>query len=289
MSLVWDRGPFEGGSLLVMLALADWANDEGECWPSVPTIGQKARMSDRSIRYILKQLEADGWLKKDMQRGRTHSNTYSLNLQKLHALPSPKKVQKVQVKKDKPKPAICDIKPASDCIKPAIAIAAKPLEPSREPLEENTSRKGAGVDRNSEGLGAKEYIGGLLAFRQHDLDVKKLPAEQGEAAAAKFMFENGWAFEQVKDCYTFLKKQKWRATPVNLITVKQSIADWIKGNLKAEGNGHARSHDDSGESTNLKRHRENYVRFGQPGAHPPVIPDSDGIPGSVPVRPPDRR
>src|SRR5689334_12023137 len=133
MSLIWERGPFEGGALLVMLALADWANDEGECWPAVPTIAEKARMGERNARYVLKKLEGDGWLGRLEGRGRRHSNTYFLNLQKLQALPPRKKGQKVQGSATAEKGQTALLKPAIEERKPARAVAPEPsMEPSTE-------------------------------------------------------------------------------------------------------------------------------------------------------------
>jgi hypothetical protein len=61
MTAVWDRATeYAKGELLVLLALADWANDAGECWPSVPKIAQKSRLTERQTYKVLKQLQADG-------------------------------------------------------------------------------------------------------------------------------------------------------------------------------------------------------------------------------------
>lgn len=79
MSKVWDHGPSERGELLVMLALADFSNDDGECWPSVAAIGKKARMDERSARRILRKLEAAGWLSVDVGGGRHGCSKYTIN------------------------------------------------------------------------------------------------------------------------------------------------------------------------------------------------------------------
>ena len=57
MALVWERAPYEGGTLLVLLALADWANEEGVTWPSMAQLAGKSRMQVRNVRYILRKLE----------------------------------------------------------------------------------------------------------------------------------------------------------------------------------------------------------------------------------------
>jgi len=44
MTKVWDCGRYEKGELLVLLALADWADDAGVCFPGVPKIAAKSRL-----------------------------------------------------------------------------------------------------------------------------------------------------------------------------------------------------------------------------------------------------
>jgi hypothetical protein len=86
MSLVWERAPHREGALLTLLALADWANDEGECWPSIPKLAVKARQSERNLRYILRDLEVEGLLVVTAGGGRYHTNHYHLNLARLQTL-----------------------------------------------------------------------------------------------------------------------------------------------------------------------------------------------------------
>ena len=60
MSRVWAHSQQKGGELLVMLALADFANDAGEAWPSIPVLSEKARLSARQTQRVLNTLEAAG-------------------------------------------------------------------------------------------------------------------------------------------------------------------------------------------------------------------------------------
>jgi DNA-binding transcriptional ArsR family regulator len=62
MTLVWDAAAVPVGRLLLLLALADAANDEGVCWPSVTTLARKCRTSDRTVQRHLRDLEAAGLL-----------------------------------------------------------------------------------------------------------------------------------------------------------------------------------------------------------------------------------
>lgn len=45
---------------LVLLALADCANDEGECWPSIATIKRKTGAGERTIQRAIRSLEECG-------------------------------------------------------------------------------------------------------------------------------------------------------------------------------------------------------------------------------------
>ncbi|MCC6208792.1 MAG: helix-turn-helix domain-containing protein [Gammaproteobacteria bacterium] len=47
---------------LVLLSLADAADDHGVCWPSVPTVARKCRISPRTVRRIILMLVALGLL-----------------------------------------------------------------------------------------------------------------------------------------------------------------------------------------------------------------------------------
>ncbi len=53
MSDVWDKFPGNGSELLAMLALADWANDDGFCWPSIAAIARKLRLSERQAQRVI--------------------------------------------------------------------------------------------------------------------------------------------------------------------------------------------------------------------------------------------
>jgi len=72
MTEVWEHSQQEGGALLVLLALADHANDQGYCWPSVPTLAKKARLSERHIRRILSDLQNTGELEIEARTGRSN-------------------------------------------------------------------------------------------------------------------------------------------------------------------------------------------------------------------------
>jgi Helix-turn-helix domain len=57
MAQVWEDTRVESqAELLVLLALADHARDDGLCWPSMRTIAKKARLEERSAQRIVRRL-----------------------------------------------------------------------------------------------------------------------------------------------------------------------------------------------------------------------------------------
>jgi hypothetical protein len=61
MSQVWEDARIQSqAELLVLLALADHARDDGLCWPSIRTIAAKARIEERSAQRILRRLIEKG-------------------------------------------------------------------------------------------------------------------------------------------------------------------------------------------------------------------------------------
>ena len=79
MSWVWDNSPYEGVGLLVHLALADFADDQGVCWPSQKRISDKCKSSERHVRRIIKQMVDDGQIMiVEKSNGVTTNNKYRL-------------------------------------------------------------------------------------------------------------------------------------------------------------------------------------------------------------------
>jgi hypothetical protein len=89
MTDVWDYSRASGTPLLVLLKLADWADDAGECYPSIATIAVKCRLKDaRHVRRIIHEelerklgevevLEGKG---KSSRMGGKRSNRYRITV-----------------------------------------------------------------------------------------------------------------------------------------------------------------------------------------------------------------
>jgi len=72
------------GNLLVLLALADHADDEGEAWPGISLLAREARLSQRHTRRCLNQLVPSGELQVLPNQAPSGRNLYKIRLDKLH-------------------------------------------------------------------------------------------------------------------------------------------------------------------------------------------------------------
>lgn len=80
-SFVWDNSQASEGALLVLLAIADFAHDDGTgAWPTVATLGRKARLSERGVQYAIRRLEELGELVVGYKAGPGGRNLYRVIL-----------------------------------------------------------------------------------------------------------------------------------------------------------------------------------------------------------------
>ena len=79
MTEVWKHAPCAENDLLVLLAIADSANDERECWPGLRAIARKTRITLKESLLIVGELELQGFIeiehRKDARRSKL-SNKY---------------------------------------------------------------------------------------------------------------------------------------------------------------------------------------------------------------------
>jgi len=59
---VWDGYPGGGSDLLALLALADWADDDGRCFPSMQRIADKMRLSKSQAQRAVHRLIDSGFV-----------------------------------------------------------------------------------------------------------------------------------------------------------------------------------------------------------------------------------
>jgi len=84
MTQVWEHGPEDQTETMVLLALADRANDEGtSCYPSLTEISQRCRLSRQGTVNVLDRLDENGWIERERGGGRGNPTRYHLNADRL--------------------------------------------------------------------------------------------------------------------------------------------------------------------------------------------------------------
>lgn len=78
LNLAWDTECETHTQKLVLIALADNANDDGGCWPSLTNIARRCSLSRQGILDQIADFERLGWLKVERQPGKV--NHYTLKL-----------------------------------------------------------------------------------------------------------------------------------------------------------------------------------------------------------------
>lgn len=78
-TIVWDASPCQGSELLIELALADQASDDGVTWITVERLSKKVRLSERQVLRSLRELDRLGRIQtRKAQRGRRRQSVYRL-------------------------------------------------------------------------------------------------------------------------------------------------------------------------------------------------------------------
>lgn len=130
MARVWKNSTHNGTELVMLLAIADFADDHGYAYPSVGTLARKCRMGPRNAHYILKALEKSGELSVLRGQGPRGTNRYRVNVNPVQdAAPLQGSAHPISA-------PICSTlhgAGAMDCAKPLQDIADKPSGAVREP------------------------------------------------------------------------------------------------------------------------------------------------------------
>lgn len=71
MSACWPLQGMSAPQKAVLISLADNANDEGVCWPSVARISERTCLSERAVRNAIRWLEEVGILSSTQRYGRS--------------------------------------------------------------------------------------------------------------------------------------------------------------------------------------------------------------------------
>ena len=78
MSLVWEAEGLSPTHRLILLSLADHANDEGMCYPSIRRLAKRTGLSERAVQGAAAALQAAGWLRIERNAGPKGCNLFTV-------------------------------------------------------------------------------------------------------------------------------------------------------------------------------------------------------------------
>lgn len=80
MTRVWKYSRHKESKLLLLLAIADYANEEGFAWPSLKQLASRIRTGQRQTQYLLRDLEKSGELVTALRAGPDLRNGYQITV-----------------------------------------------------------------------------------------------------------------------------------------------------------------------------------------------------------------
>ncbi|EMP6887912.1 helix-turn-helix domain-containing protein [Pseudomonas aeruginosa] len=203
MSACWPLQGLTPAQKAVLISLADNANDEGVCWPSVAKIAERTCLSERAVQQAIKVLNECKALSIEARQGRSTMFTVTPA-----AFAPPQKVhprRKCTPAASAPTPADAAPPPTQDMHPtPAASAPRTVIEPTREPsgnlLPADSGQPDAERDRQqacraiwSAYAAAYQHRYGTHPVRNSKVNgqvrdlLKRLGAEEAPAVAAYFV------------------------------------------------------------------------------------------------------
>ena len=84
MTAVWDREDLSSTQKLVLLALADWANDDGLCWPSIERVAKKSSLKKRAVQLAIRSLEEMQFIRREEVIGKGNKYWIQIPVHQMH-------------------------------------------------------------------------------------------------------------------------------------------------------------------------------------------------------------
>jgi hypothetical protein len=223
MSSVWENTKQSGSNLVILLAISDFANDDGEAWPSVNTLAKKARITERECQFILRKLTEAGEIEIDTNGGPHRCNLYRVKWASPY-------VQDIGCSGLHPQGEVDftqTVKPASP--EPSITII-EPLVETRKSKKQKTPPK---PKKETDA----RVIPLVKSFGEQCLGYP-VPDFGKEAEAAAWMLKHGYTAAEMFQCYRDMKKEPfWEEKKLSLQSVKGRIGEWKRVNGNGNGSG----------------------------------------------------
>lgn len=193
MARVWELSAARGADLLMLLAIADFSDDDGRAYPSVQTLALKCRVSARNANKTLARLRDTGELRIDLSRGPHGCNQYRVTVPATPVARDTPVVGDTLAQTTAP-PVVGDPKPLSSATPkpsvnhhepPVIQATGKPAAvPATKPVKAQAMTEADLVAEGVEPDAARDWLAARRAKRQ-PLTATAWKGIVREAAAAR--------------------------------------------------------------------------------------------------------
>lgn len=185
MSAVWEIEGIDSSECLVMMALADHADDSGRCYPSIARLAKRTKLSDRGVQKVITRLIEKGYVTVSPSAGQGGANLYTVT-----ATPEPRS-------------PLNDVHPRTTGTTPPNHVRKTPEprspKPSRtiiEPSESNGARDALLAVLSPEAADAfidhRKAKRAKLTVKAAQLIAKDLTHHPNPDAVVEASIKNGW-------------------------------------------------------------------------------------------------
>ena len=244
------------GAKFVLVALANFADADGYCYPGQHTLARMTSLDERTVRKHLKRLEAEGFIR----RGRAYDEKGHRTSDDIHLLAPPERIRPAgsqtedssgrqgSYRKKTARPYRKKTPPEKSPAYPSIDKAEPSVvePPSCEAQPAASPRGGDGGTQ-----AGSEHREGMTYLHER---CGPIPDPSAQGAALKWLLAH-YPLEQCCSCLDDLLQDDWRKTAVSWLTVKQEIGTWLARKENAHGSN-GRPEEGGGRDHEQARRRE---------------------------------
>lgn len=180
MSRVWgdvhqdyaDGSKHAGSELLLLMAIADFADDDGNAFPAIGTLAKKCRLSERYVNMLLAKLRDSGELEIHLNEGWRGANRYRITL----GVNSTSPLKPASPRSPLPK----GVKPASGGDEARFPKPLKPASPEPSRNRHRTTKEPSGEKRASKSRSnAADFFPDVAPQVLHDFEAVRKAKRAG--------------------------------------------------------------------------------------------------------------
>lgn len=237
MGMVWDVPGLNHSEMLILLAVADSADHDGYCWPSVATIAKRSRFSTRQAQRIMNALEARGLIERRARTGRSSEIWLHLDSPQNELISDAVESRGTEgVRQDVTPPMTPRCHPTPDTQMSPITVN----EPSSEPSYESKDSPQTSAETAESEPGEKLRGPGTTDGNQHwELlqvctglnggDADNPPRSPKQLKVFQRMLKKH-AFDDVKACMEWMATDSfWRVKKFDAMNVEKNIDKFLMG------------------------------------------------------------